>query len=59
MSYRYQLEEFVNRVNDRPTQYWVSGEDSVNQMKMIDIAYEKSGLGLRPISSFKVSRGLS
>lgn len=55
MSYRYQLEEFVNRVKGRPTQYWVSGEDSANQMKMIDMAYEKSGLGLRPTSSFKIT----
>ncbi|KAF4636108.1 hypothetical protein G7Y89_g1969 [Cudoniella acicularis] len=53
MSYRYQLEEFVNRVKGRQTQYWISGEDSVNQMKMIDMAYEKSGLGLRPTSSFR------
>jgi predicted dehydrogenase len=52
MSYRHQLEEFVNRVKGRQTQYWVSGEDSVNQMKMIYMAYEKSGLGLRPTSSF-------
>ncbi|PYH88055.1 putative oxidoreductase [Aspergillus ellipticus CBS 707.79] len=48
MSYRYQLEEFVNRVKGRPTQYWVEGQDSWNQMKMIDMAYEKSGLGVRP-----------
>ena len=54
MSYRYQLEAFVNRIKGRPTQYWVSGEDSVKQMKMIDMAYGKSGLGLRPTSSFKV-----
>jgi predicted dehydrogenase len=52
MSYRYQLEEFVNRVKGRQTQFWVNGVDSVNQMKMIDMAYEKSGLGLRPTSSF-------
>lgn len=52
MSYRYQLKEFVNRIKGRQTQYWVSGEDPVNQMKMIDVAYEKSGLGLRPTSSF-------
>ncbi|PCG94101.1 Hypothetical protein PENO1_080150 [Penicillium occitanis (nom. inval.)] len=52
MSYRYQLEAFVNRIKGRPTQYWVTGEDSINQMKMIDMAYEKSGLGLRPTSSF-------
>jgi predicted dehydrogenase len=53
MSYRYQLEEFVNRVKGRKTQYWVDGEDSTNQMKMIDMVYEKSGLGLRPTSSFR------
>ena len=52
MSYRYQLEEFVNRVKGRETQYWISGEDSVNQMRMVDMAYEKSGLGPRPTSSF-------
>lgn len=53
MSYRYQLEAFVNRVKGRSTQYWISGEDSVKQMKMVDMAYEKSGLGLRPTSSFR------
>ncbi|KAK9413578.1 putative D-xylose 1-dehydrogenase (NADP(+)) 2 [Seiridium unicorne] len=53
MSYRYQLEQFVNRVKGRETQYWVSGEDSTNQMRMVDMAYEKSGLGLRPTSSFR------
>ena len=53
MSYRYQLEEFVNQVKNRRTQSWVSGEDSINQMKMIDMTYEKSGLGLRPMSSFR------
>ncbi|KAJ5669869.1 oxidoreductase [Penicillium macrosclerotiorum] len=52
MSYRYQLEEFVNGVKGRPTQYWVSADDSIQQMRMIDMAYEKSGLGLRPTSSF-------
>lgn len=53
MSYRYQLEEFVNRVKGRQTHYWVSGEDSINQMRMVDMAYERSGLGLRPTSSFR------
>ena len=53
MSYRYQLEEFVNRVKGRQTQYWISGQDSVNQMRMIDMAYKKSGPGLRPTSSFR------
>ncbi|KAI0172773.1 oxidoreductase domain-containing protein [Hypoxylon sp. FL1284] len=53
MSYRYQLEAFVNRVKGRKTQYWVTAEDSVKQMRMIDMAYEKSRLGLRPTSSFR------
>ncbi|KAJ5452801.1 Oxidoreductase N-terminal [Penicillium cf. griseofulvum] len=53
MSYRYQLEEFVNRVKGRSTQYWVEGKDSWDQMKMVDMAYEKSGLGLRPTSEFR------
>ncbi|KAK3369496.1 putative oxidoreductase [Lasiosphaeria ovina] len=53
MSYRWQLEEFVNRVKGRRTQFWISGEDSINQMRMLDMAYEKSGLGLRPMSEFR------
>ncbi len=53
MSYRYQLEDFVNRVKGRKTSYWVDGEDSVKQMKMVDLAYEKSGLGVRSTSSFQ------
>lgn len=48
MSFRHQLEQFVNRVQGRKTQHWVSGEDSIAQMKMIDMAYEKCGLGPRP-----------
>lgn len=53
MSYRYQLEAFVNRVKGRETQFWVDGQDSINQMKMLDMAYDKSGLGLRPTSEFR------
>ncbi|EHL00518.1 putative Uncharacterized oxidoreductase [Glarea lozoyensis 74030] len=47
MSFRYQLEEFVNRVKGRETQYWIEGEESVRTMKMVDLAYEKNGLGAR------------
>ncbi|KAL4738958.1 hypothetical protein BDV11DRAFT_127604 [Aspergillus similis] len=56
MSYRHQLEQFVNRVKGRETQHWISGADSIAQMKMLDMAYEKSGLGRRPTSSFKVEK---
>lgn len=52
MSFRYQLEAFVNRVKGRETAYWVDREDSIRQMKMVDMAYEKSGLGLRPTSNY-------
>ncbi|RFU73827.1 hypothetical protein TARUN_8433, partial [Trichoderma arundinaceum] len=53
MSYRHQLEQFVNKVKGRKTQHWVEREDSIAQMKMVDMAYEKSGLGPRPTSSFR------
>lgn len=53
MSYRWQLEEFVNRIKGRQTAFWISGQDSINQMKMVDMAYEKSGLGLRKTGSFR------
>jgi len=53
MSYRYQLEGFINRVRGRETQHWVTGEDSIAQMEMVDMAYEKSGLGPRLSRSLK------
>ena len=56
MSYRYMLEEFVNKVKGRETHAWVSGEDSIAQMKMLDMAYEKSGLGARPTSKYQVTK---
>jgi len=54
MSFRYQLEAFVNRIKGREAAYWVDREDSVLQMKMVDMAYQKSGLGVRPTSKFQV-----
>ncbi|OHE93482.1 fructose-bisphosphate aldolase [Colletotrichum orchidophilum] len=47
LTYRHQLEQFVNRVKGRETSVWVDGEDSISQMRMIDMAYEKAGLPLR------------
>jgi hypothetical protein len=47
-TYGYQLEEFVNRVKGREDSgVWVSGEDSIAQMVMIDQAYVKAGLPVR------------
>jgi hypothetical protein len=53
-TYAYQLEEFVNRVKARPgSGVWISGEDSIAQMKWIDATYEKAGLPLRPTSGYE------
>jgi predicted dehydrogenase len=51
-SYRYQLEQFVNKVRGRNPAMWIDGKNSIAQMKMIDMAYEKSGLGPRPSGKF-------
>jgi predicted dehydrogenase len=53
LSFRHVLEQFVNKVKGRETQTWVTGEDSIAQMKMVDMAYEKSGLGIRPTSEYR------
>ncbi|KAF2467155.1 oxidoreductase domain-containing protein [Lindgomyces ingoldianus] len=47
-TYRYQLEEFVNRVKKRQGScVWFDSEESIRQMEMIDATYEKMGLPLR------------
>jgi predicted dehydrogenase len=53
MSYHHQLEAFVNRIKGQETRYWIEGQDSIDGMRMVDMAYEKSGLGLRPSSEFR------
>ncbi|KAL4792438.1 hypothetical protein BDV19DRAFT_400533 [Aspergillus venezuelensis] len=53
ISFRHQLEQFVDRVRGRQgSGLWVSNEDSLAQAKVIDMAYEKSGLPLRRTSKF-------
>lgn len=52
-TYGYMLQEFVDKIQGREgSGIWVSGEDSIAQMKAIDMVYEKSGLGLRPTSDY-------
>ncbi|KAI8948209.1 hypothetical protein F4801DRAFT_469734 [Xylaria longipes] len=53
-TYRYQLEQFVNKVRGRDTPQWVGGMDSVNTMRMIDMAYTAAKLPLRPTSEEQV-----
>ncbi|PSN69848.1 NAD(P)-binding protein [Corynespora cassiicola Philippines] len=50
-TYRYQLEEFVNRVKGREgSGVWIEHEDSVRQMELIDKTYLKMRLPVRPTS---------
>ncbi|KAI0147065.1 hypothetical protein GGR57DRAFT_264944 [Xylariaceae sp. FL1272] len=51
--YRYQLEQFVNKIRGRSTPQWVDGDDSITTSKMIDMAYETAKLPLRPTSEYK------
>ncbi|SCO33953.1 related to Oxidoreductase [Fusarium fujikuroi] len=54
-SYRHLLEQFVNRVRGKQgSGLWVGHEDSIAQARMIDMAYEKSGLPLRPTREFRL-----
>ncbi|RAO67707.1 uncharacterized protein BHQ10_003719 [Talaromyces amestolkiae] len=48
-TYRYQLEEFVNRVRGRKgTGVWVEHQSSIDQMDVLDEMYKKGGLKIRP-----------
>jgi predicted dehydrogenase len=48
-TYRYQLEEFVNRVKGRSgSGVWLDGEESIKQMELTDKTYEKAGMLIRP-----------
>ncbi|KAF7356300.1 hypothetical protein MVEN_00961900 [Mycena venus] len=51
-SYRYQLEAFVNKVKGRTPHAWVTKEDSIKNMEVIESVYAKSGLGSRPKSGY-------
>ncbi|KAJ7122572.1 NAD(P)-binding protein [Mycena crocata] len=51
-TYRYQLEAFVNKVNGRTPHAWVTKEDSIQNAKVIESVYAKSGLGSRPKSDY-------
>lgn len=54
-TYRYQLEEFVNKIKGRQGNgVWNNKEDSISQMEVIDETYRKGNLKLRPTSRFIV-----
>lgn len=47
-TYRWQMEAFVDAVKGKTPAYWISGEDSVVQMEVIDSLYRAAGLPVRP-----------
>ncbi|ROV93661.1 hypothetical protein VPNG_08858 [Cytospora leucostoma] len=56
LGYRYMLEQFVNRIRGREgTGVFISHEDSIAQMKALDMVYEKSGLGVRTTSQYELN----
>lgn len=51
VTYRYMLEEFVNKVKRRDgSGAWVDGEESIKQMEATDRTYERAGMLVRPTS---------
>ncbi|CZR68804.1 related to Oxidoreductase [Phialocephala subalpina] len=47
-TYRHMLDQFINKVQGKEgSGVWISGEDSIKQMKAIDDTYEKARLPVR------------
>lgn len=40
-TYRWQLESFVDKLRGRTPTHWVTNESTIDQMKTIDMIYEK------------------
>jgi predicted dehydrogenase len=54
-TYRHMLEQFVNKIKGRPgSGVWIDADESINQMRAIDRAYEKAGLPIRPTSTYQL-----
>ncbi|KAI7773883.1 hypothetical protein LA080_009678 [Diaporthe eres] len=54
LTYRHELEQFVNRIRGREGNGdFISHDNSIGQMRALDMIYEKSGLGLRPTSEYR------
>lgn len=52
-TYGYMLEQFVSKIRGREgSGIFISHDDSIAQMRALDLIYEKSGLGRRPTSKY-------
>lgn len=62
LTYRWMLGHFVDRIRGRSPpgpSVWYEPEESIAQMKALDMAYEKAGLGARPSGEYMTkSNGL-
>lgn len=54
-TYRWQLEAFVDAVRGKKPPYWVTSEESIIQMEVIDSLYTAAGLPIRPTNWGKKS----
>lgn len=54
MGYRHLIEAFVKKIRGQETLCWIKPKDSLASSKMVGMAYEKSGIGLRPTSSYQM-----
>ncbi|KAL1719087.1 hypothetical protein EV715DRAFT_272898 [Schizophyllum commune] len=55
LTYRYQLEAFVDALKGRKPAHWISKEDSISNLTWIEEVYKKTGYGPRPRSEFKLT----
>ncbi|KAH8107807.1 NAD(P)-binding protein [Cristinia sonorae] len=51
-TYRFQLEAFVDQVRGRKPQTWMTAQESIDNMKTIEMIYAKAGLDPRPASTY-------
>ncbi|PQE10514.1 hypothetical protein CJF31_00009252 [Rutstroemia sp. NJR-2017a BVV2] len=57
-TYRYMMEQFVNRVKGREGNgLFISPDDSISQARALDLIYTKAGLGHRPSSKYWAETG--
>jgi len=52
LTYRYQLDVFVDKIKGRQPKTWMTAEQSVGNMQCIEDIYKKTGFGVRPKSTF-------
>ena len=58
-TYRYQLEAFVDKIRGREPVWWITKEETIAEMKTLDMIYKESGLGIRSTSTYAISDGRS